>query len=395
MGKEHWALVSLLLNLLQSALKFAGGLMTGSLSLIGEALHSLSDATASVIAYLSIKFSEKKHERFPYGLYKLENIGAIVIAFFLVIAAYEIAHRALTGRVEIDREALPVGIGVVVFSLISSLTLSFLERRAGKRLNSPTLIADSYHTLTDAFGSFLVLLSLSAAYLGYNYDRYFALAVVALILYTAFGLMKEQVGAILDISADEETVERIRGIILSFPEVESIKRLLVRSAGGKLFIDAEILLRPGSFMRSHAVADEIERRIAREIDNVEMVFIHYEPAREEKLRIAVFSGNGEALCRNFSNVKKMFLFEEKSGKPKVKDVEVRSEEDVAKLLVREGVDIVICGHHPESSRAKWILHKNGVFVWETDKENIYEALSEVSRLKLDGSDKEGSHERNE
>ncbi len=389
MKKEHWALVSLSLNLLQSALKFLGGFLTGSLSLMGEALHSLSDATASVIAYLSIKFSEKKHERFPYGLYKLENIGAIVIAFFLIVASYEIGHRALTSNISLDREALPIGIGIVLFSLVSSLTLSFLERRAGKRLNSPTLIADSYHTLTDAFGSALVLISLSTAYLGYNYDRYFALGVVALILYTALGLLKEQVGAILDISADEETVERIRRIILSFPEVESIKRLLVRSAGGKLFVDAELLLRPGSFMKSHAVADEIERRIARENENVEMVFIHYEPAREEKLRIAVFSSDGDTLCKNFKNVSKMYIFEERSGKPQVREVRVDSEEDVAKLLVREGVDIVICGHHPESARAKWILHKNGIFVWETDRENIYEALSEVSKLKLDGSQKEG------
>ncbi len=387
MRKEHWALVSLSLNLIQSALKLIGGLLAGSLSLLGESVHSLSDAAASVIAYLSIKFSEKKHRKFPYGLYKLENIGAIVIAFFLMLTAYEIGHRALSGEVVIDREHLWVGIGVTVFSLVSSLTLSFLERRAGKRLGSPTLIADSYHTLTDAFGSSLVLISLSAAYFGYNYDRYFALGVVALILYTAINLLREQVGAILDISADEETVERIRRIILSFPEVESIKRLLVRSAGGKLFIDAEILLRPGSFMRSHAVADEIERRIGSEVENVEMVFIHYEPAREERLRVALFSGDGSTLCRDFKNVKKMYVFEEKRGEPEVTEVDLSSEEEVAKLLVRKGIDIVVCGHHPHSSKAKWILHKNGIFVWETDKENIYEALSEVSKLKLDGSKK--------
>ena len=388
MRKEHWALVSLFLNLLQSTLKFVAGFLTGSLSLLGEAVHSLSDASASVIAYLSIKFSEKKHKKFPYGLYKLENIGAIVIAFFLILAGYEIGHRAVSAPVRIEREHLPIGIGVVVFSLTSSLILSFLERRAGKRLNSPTLIADSYHTLTDAFGSSLVLISLSASYFGYNYDRYFALGVVGLILYTALGLLREQVGIILDISADEETVERIRDVILSFPEVESIKRLLVRSAGGKLFIDAEILLRPGSFIRSHAIADAIERRIVDEIDDVEMVFIHYEPAKEGKLRIAIFSRDGETLCRDFSKVNRMYVFEEGGGSPKVREVRAGSEEEVARLLVREGVDIVICGHHPKSSRAKWILHKSGIFVWETDKENIYEALSEVSRLRLDSSRKE-------
>ncbi len=381
MGKEGWALVSFLLNIVQAGLKFIGGLVTGSLSLMGEAVHSLSDAVASFIAYLSIKFSEKKHRRFPYGLYKLENIGAIVIAFFLILASYEIAHRALSRQVEIDREALPFGIAVVLFSLFSSLSLSFLERRAGKRLNSPTLVADSYHTLTDALGSFLVLVSLGAVYMGYDYDRYFALAVAGLILYTALRLLKEQIGAILDISADEETVEKIRGIIESFPQVEEIKRLLVRSAGGKLFVDAEIVLKPGSFVRSHAIADQIERKISKEVPNVEMAFIHYEPSREEKLRIAVLADERDRVCRDFGSVDKVFLFEEKSGKPAVRKVELE-EEDLAKLLIRENVDIVLCGHHPESARTKWILHKNGVFVWETDTDNIYEALSEIYRLKL-------------
>ncbi len=382
MKKEHWALVSLTLNLIQSGLKFLGGVLTGSLSLIGESIHSLSDSAASLIAFISIKLSQRTSHRFPYGLHKLENIGAIVIAFFLIIAAFEIGKRALREPVVIEREALPVGIAVVVFSLVSSLTLSFLERRAGKRLNSPTLIADSYHTLTDAFGSFLVLVSLSATYFGYQYDRYFAIAVAGLILYTAFGLLKEELGAILDISADEETVEKIREIILSFPEVKEIRRLLVRSAGGKLFIDAVITLRQGSFIKSHRIADEIERRIAKEVDNVEMVFIHYEPAGEQTLRVALFSSDGDVLCRNFTNVSKMYIFEEKSGNPRIVEVQAKSEEDVAKLLAREDVDIVICGHHPESSLAKWILHRNGIFVWETDRENIYEALAEVSRLKL-------------
>ena len=387
MKKHHWALVSLLLNLTQAGLKFLGGVLTGSLSLVGEALHSLSDSMASVIAYLSIKFSEKKHQRFPYGLYKLENIGAIVISVFLILSAFEIGKRALTREVIIKEEYLWIGLGVVLFSLISSLTLSFLERRAGKKLGSPTLVADSYHTLTDAFGSTLVLVSLSAVYFGYNYDRYFALAVVGIILYTAFGLLKNQIGEILDISADEETVERIRNIILSFREVQEIKRLLVRSAGGKLFVDAEILLKPGSFMRSHSIADAIEEKITREIESVEMVFIHYEPANGSRLRVAVFSSEDDSLCRDFRNVKKMYIFEEGKGRPRVEEVQVSSEEDVARILVREGIDIVICGHHPDSSRAKWILHRNGVFVWETDNSNIYEALAEISKLRLDGSDK--------
>jgi cation diffusion facilitator family transporter len=382
MKKHHWALLSLILNLLQAFLKFLGGVLTGSLSLVGEAVHSLSDSAASLIAYLSIRFSELKHERFPYGLYKLENIGALVIGLFLILTAYEIVHRAVGGEVVLNREFLPVGIAVAVFSLISYLILSFLERRAGKRLGSPTLVADSYHTLTDALGSSVVLVSLAMAWAGYNYDRYFALLVAGLILYTALGLVKDQIGAILDVSADRKTVERIRSVILSFPEVEGIKRLLVRSAGGRIFVDAVIVLRRGSFMRSHAVADAVERRIYEEVPEVEMAFIHYEPAREERLRIGLFSSDGDTLCRDFRGARRLYIFEELKGKPEVVNVENLSEEELARVLVRRGVDIVVCGHHPESSSAKWILHRSGIFVWETEKENIYEALSEISKQKL-------------
>ncbi|HID04440.1 MAG TPA: cation diffusion facilitator family transporter [Aigarchaeota archaeon] len=380
MNKEGWALLSLTLNISQSLLKFVAGWLTGSLSLMGEAMHSLSDAAASAIAYASVKLSEKKHRRFPYGLYKLENIGAIVIAFFLIITAYEIVQRALTGDVPIDREYLWLGIGVVVFSLVSSSVLSFFERRAGKRLKSPTLIADSYHTLTDALGSSLVLVSLLSLYMGYNYDRYFAFGVAGLIVHTAFRLLKEEVGAILDISADEETVKRIREIILSFPEVEAVRRLLVRSAGGKLFIDVIVLVRSGNFIKSHAIADRIEKKIFEELGNVETAFIHYEPSGEEKLRIGILLC-GDEVCRSFGDAEKVLVFEE-GGEPRVFVRAEKSEEQLAKLLVHMGVDIVICGHHPSSAQAKWLLHQNGVFIWETMKKNIYEALSEVSGMKL-------------
>jgi len=381
MKKHHWALLSLGLNVFQALIKFLGGLLTGSLSLIGDAIHSLSDATASLIAFLSIKFSEIKNERFPYGLYKLENIGAIVIAFFLLLTAWEIIHRALKGEIKINFENLPIGIGVTALSLLLSLTLSFLERRAGKRLNSPTLIADSYHTLTDAFGSFLVLVSLSSYYFGFNVERYAAIAIALLIAYTAFELLREQIGAILDISADKETVEKIKGIILSFPEVSEVKRLLVRNAGGKVFIDAVITINTDDFIKSHAIADEIERKIMEEVPNVDMVFIHYEPCCVKKrTNVAVLARDG-VVARSFRDVDRIIIFKENEGNPEVIEVKGMDEECIAKELSRRNVDIVISGYHPTSNKAKWILHRNNVFVWETEKENPYEALSEVSQIK--------------
>ncbi|MEJ5338070.1 MAG: cation diffusion facilitator family transporter [Aquificaceae bacterium] len=388
MKKHHWALISLTVNLLQAFLKLVAGLFTGSLSLIGEAVHSLSDSFASVVAFVTIKLSDKKTSKFPYGLYRLENIGSIVIAFFLLLTAYEMIRRAIGKEVVVREEYLGFGLGVVVFSLFSSLALSVLERRAGKRLNSPTLIADSYHTLTDAFGSSLVLMSFLGVYMGYQLDRYFALGVALLISYTAFNILWREVSVLLDVSVDERTLDRIRHVLLSFPEVKEIKGLFVRSSGGRLFADLVLVLEGRDFIRMHQLVDHIEERLKEEIKELDMVFIHYEPTDGEDLRIGVLVDEGGSISQKFEKAKELLIF---GGSPE-RIRELPEDEKVLSELIRsKGLLVVVCGHHPESSTAKGILSQGGVFVWETDEKNPYKALKEVvyNLCNVQNPDKEG------
>ena len=374
MKKHHWALISLSVNLFQALLKFIAGVLTGSLSMVGEAVHSLSDSFASVVAFITIKFSDKKTKRFPYGLYKLENIGSIVIAFFLLLTAYEMIRRAISREVVVKEEYLGFGLGVVVFSLLSSLTLSFLERRAGKRLNSPTLIADSYHTLTDAFGSSLVLMSLLGVYMGYQLDRYFAFGVALLISYTAFSILWKEVSVLLDVSADEKTLDKIRQVLLSFPEVREIKGLFVRGSGGKLFADLVLALEGRDFIRMHQLVDLIEQRLKEEIKELDMVFIHYEPMNGEDLRVGVLVDERGNISQKFERAKELLIFG--SSPERIRDLP-KDEAGISGLICDKGLLLVICGHHPESSKAKGILSQGGVFVWETEEKNPYKALKEV------------------
>ncbi|MFN3869890.1 MAG: cation diffusion facilitator family transporter [Aquificaceae bacterium] len=373
MKKHHWALVSLSINLLQAFLKFVGGLLTGSLSMVGEAVHSLSDSFASVVAFIIIKLSDKRVKKFPYGLYRLENLGSIIIAFFLLLAAYEIGKRAFSKEVIIKEEYLGIGLAVVIFSLFSSLSLSFLERRAGKKLNSPTLIADSYHTLTDAFGSSLVLLSFISAYMGYQLDRYFALGVALLISYTAFHILWREVSVLLDVSADEKTLQKIREVLLSFPEVREIKGLFVRASGGKLFADVVLALEGRDFIRIHQLVDQIEERLKEEINNLDMVFIHYEPVDGGGIRVGVLLNEKGEVSERFEASKELLIFG-----PSPERLYIPEGEAALSELVREkGLSVVVCGHHPISSIAKGILSQANVFVWETEEKNPYKALKEV------------------
>ncbi len=393
MKKEHWALLSLAVNLLQSFLKLVAGIFTGSLSLIGEAFHSFADSFVSLLAFFAILFSEKKSKRFPYGLYKLENLGAILIGVVLLLVAYEVFSRALSFQVSVREEYLGLGLGVVVFSLLSSLSLSFLERRAGKRLNSPALVADSYHTLTDALGSSLVLMSLLSVYMGYQLDAYFAMGVSALIAYTALSILKRELSVLLDVSVDAKTLEEVRSIILSFEEVKGIKHLFMRSSGGKLFADITLTLDCKSFIRAHEVVDSVEMALKEAFHNMEMVFIHYEPD-DCSTKIAVLVDEVDEVASKFSTAKKAIIFQE-GEKAKVLSLENMEEREISESLSQEGVKVVVSGHHPESPYAKAVLSKEGVFVWETHETNPYKALSEIAyNLKdVKAPDKEGQGHR--
>jgi cation diffusion facilitator family transporter len=376
MSKEHWALIALLVNLLQSLAKFVGGVLSGSLSLIGEAVHSLSDSFASVITYISIKFSTKRNERFPYGLYKLENLASVVISFFLFLASYEIIKRAFSQRVEIKEEFWGIGAGVVVFSLFSSLSLSMLERWAGKRYNSPALIADSYHTLTDAFGSSLVLLSFLSAKLGYQLDRYFAMAVSLLILWTAISILKREFAVLLDVSADEKTLERIRQTILDFENIKEIKHLYVRSSGGRLFADITVAIEGWNFHHIHQTVDALEERLKREIPGLEMAFIHYEPVGGIKPRVGVLLDEEQKVSSHFERTKYLAIFSD--GKRELLKEISGGEREISQILAESGVNIVVCGWHPEDQTARLNMSRVGIFVWETEEKNPYIALSHIA-----------------
>jgi cation diffusion facilitator family transporter len=377
MSKEHWALIALLVNLLQSLAKFVGGVLSGSLSLIGEALHSLSDSFASVITYISIKFSTKRNERFPYGLYKLENLASVVISLFLFLASYEIIKRAFSQRVEIKEEFWGIGAGIVVFSLFSSLSLFILERWAGKRYNSPALIADSYHTLTDAFGSFLVLLSFLSAKLGYQLDRYFAMAVSLSILWTAISILKREFAVLLDVSADEKTLERIKQIILDFENIKEIKHLYVRSSGGRFFADITVAIEGWNFHHIHQTVDALEERLKREIPGLEMVFIHYEPVGGIKPRVGVLLDEEQKISSNFENTKYLAIFSD--GKRELLKEISGGEREISQILAENGVNIVVCGWHPEDQTARLNMSRAGIFVWETEEKNPYIALSQIAK----------------
>ncbi|WP_457639391.1 cation diffusion facilitator family transporter [Persephonella sp.] len=377
--KERWALGSLLLNSVLTVLKFVFALITGSLALMAEAIHSLSDLVASVISLISVKLAAKKSSEYPYGLYKLENIASVVISLFLFFAAYEILKEAFFSKEERVIQHTELAIGVMVVAMIATFIYSRLELKAAKRLNSPALMADAQHIWADFLSSLIVIVGLAGTYFGYNLDKYAAAVVALFVFYSGWEIFSSGMKVLLDVSLEKEELEKIKKIIYSHPAVVDIKHIRGRVAGSFKFLDIELLLHNFSLRETHRIVDEIERKIKEEVPNIDSVFIHYEPVRQEGLRIAFLVDENKNI-KGFKDAVQIITVDlSENGNIQVNaplDVEP-DEKEIGDILSKINIDIVVASIHPEEFEVRWKLTKAGVMVWETEKETFDEALKEI------------------
>ncbi len=377
--KERWALGSLVLNLSLTILKFVFALFTGSLALMAEAIHSFSDLSASVISFISVKLSARKSKEFPYGLYKVENIAAIIIAIFLFFAAFEIVKEALFSKEEIQVKYPEIAILVMVIAMVSTFIYSRLEIKAAKRLNSPVLLSDAEHIWADFLSSAVVVIGLIGVYMGYNIDKYAAVVVAIFIVKSGWEILSSGIKVLLDVSLSEEEIKKIEEIVYRHPSVVRIKNMRGREAGSYKFLELELLLHNYSLRETHKIVDEIAEQIKKEIPNIDSIYIHYEPVRQEGLRVAFLVDQNKKI-KDFSSATKIITVDISRNL----DVHINppldtkpDEEYTGSIVSKIDVDIVVSKNHPMSFDTRWELARAGVMVWETERESFDEALDEI------------------
>ena len=377
--KERWALGSLILNSTLTVLKFVFALVTGSLALMAEAIHSFSDLVASIVSLVSVKLAARKTSEYPYGLYKLENIASVVISFFLFFAAYEIIKEAFFSKNEHAIKHTELAIGVMFIAMMATLIYSRLELKAAKRLNSPALLADAQHIWADFLSSMIVIVGLVGTYFGYNLDKYAAAIVALFVFYSGWEIFSSGLKVLLDVSLEKEEMEKIKKIIYSHPAVVDIKHIRGRVAGSFKFLDIELLLHNFSLRETHRIVDEIEKKIKQEVPNVDSVFIHYEPVRQEGLRVAFLLDDKNFVADFKSSIKIITVDLADNGNIQINTpLEVESnEKEIGDILSKINIDIVVSSFHPEEFEIRWKLARAGVMVWETEKKSFDDALKEI------------------
>jgi cation diffusion facilitator family transporter len=278
--KKRVALISVFAAIFLTGSKTIIGILTGSLGILSEALHSGLDLVAAVITYFSVRVSDRPADAdHHYGHGKIENFSALIETLLLLLTCtwiiYEAIHRLLTGKVHIDITYWSYI--VVVTSIIIDYTRSRALKKVARKHNSQALEADALHFSTDIWSSAVVLLGLICASFGiFSADAIAALTVAGIVIYVSYQLGRKSIDVLLD-KAPTDQVRIIEAIIKEVPQVSTFHDLKIRNSGADVLIELSIHVDPSlSIEEAHRISDEIENRILGKIPRC-LVHIHEEP----------------------------------------------------------------------------------------------------------------------
>ncbi|MFZ4523207.1 MAG: cation diffusion facilitator family transporter [Bacteroidales bacterium] len=279
--KIRAARLSIFSNTLLIILKLTVGFISGSVSIISEAIHSFMDLLASIVAFFSVRISDTPaDERHPYGHGKFENISGVVEALLIFVAAFWIIFEAVKKILHpADVEKIGLGFAVMLVSAVVNFFVSGKLYKVAHETGSVALEADALHLKTDVYTSGGVAIGLLLMWATgiHLVDPIVAILVALLILKESFELLKKAYAPLLDLALPAEDVTRISEIIQHRCKGEmSFHDLRTRKAGNYKYIDFHLNLDPDKTVReAHEICDLIEEDIKRSFEQAE-VTIHVE-----------------------------------------------------------------------------------------------------------------------
>ena len=280
-AKVNVARLSILSNTLLILMKLAAGILSGSVSIISEAIHSSMDLVAAIIAFFSVSVSDNPPDsRHPYGHGKIENISGVIEALLIFLAALWIIFEAVTkligGTFELD--SIAIGSAVMVVSAIVNTIVARRLYKVARETNSVALEADALHLKTDVFTSLGVAVGLGLIMLtGINwFDPVVAILVALFIIRESYHLMKKAFTPLLDTAWEENEISALEHTLNDL-EV-NYHDLRTRVAGNYRFVDLHIQIpQDESVGHAHEYCDKIENELTSKYGNL-TVTIHVEPS---------------------------------------------------------------------------------------------------------------------
>ncbi len=380
--------------------KIIFGYLTSSIALLADGFHSLSDVIIVFIAFIVVSMLAKKpSERFPYGYYKLEDLGTLIISLIFIFIAYNLGYEAVTRilRGTIIKTRADTAFVVAILSAIISFIVSRIQEKLAVRYDLTSLRLNAKEMRYDAIASTLVGFSIVLTpILLLPLEELVTIIISFLILRIAVIGIKNSILNLLDAWSHPEILANIRKIVSSFSEVKKVKSIRIRKAGPLIFGDIIIGVSPElSIDETHEIMNSIESKLRKEIPSLSDIVIHAEPVEKREMIVCVSvekTSNDElVISDHFGKAPLIAIFAVNRSEKSFKLISTMENKFIktpkhsgiklARALSGKGIDAVIIRNIGEA--AFLALKAFMMSVYRTESRKIESALNDLINGKLE------------
>ena len=272
------------LNILLFAGKLTAGLLSGSISIIADAVNNLSDAGSSIITLFGFKMAASKPDSdHPYGHGRMEYISGLLVSILILFMAYELIKSSINKIIHPEPIVTTwITVAILVVSILTKFYMFFYQRSISRKIASAALKATSTDSISDTVATTVVLLSaLAGMFFDINIDGYCGILVGLFIVYSGIQAIRETISPLLGQAPDPELVEQIRDMMLAEDAILGIHDLMIHDYGPSrvmVSLHAEVSA-SSDFLEMHDIIDNLERNIRQELGC--FATIHMDPVLDK------------------------------------------------------------------------------------------------------------------
>lgn len=273
--------LALVVNFALFVIKIVVGVLEGSVALVADGIHSLSDMATDFGVILGVRLGSRKPDQsHPYGHGRAETFAALFISLCLLgVGAGMIyyAGRGIAGHEAVKPRFMVLAVAVV--SIVVKEWLFQITKSVAVKYHSAALYANAWHHRSDALSSVAVAIGFVVLKFGYAYgDHLAAIAVGITIVVVAMQILSQCFGEFTERAVDSETIEHIKAIINSNPQIRHWHKLRTRAIAREVFLDLHILVDAGlSVVDAHNIAEKLEQTLHDQLSRPVNITIHIEP----------------------------------------------------------------------------------------------------------------------
>jgi cation diffusion facilitator family transporter len=283
---ERVTILSIIVTTLLGAVEVLISSVFGMVAFLAAGIDALFDTLTSVAVLAGLRVSKRPADKgHPYGHMQAETLVSVFLAGALVFASLRIEFLALDKIYSHTQiEVTPTLFLVAVLAIIIFSNLARYKIKAGRLTHNTSVVADGYHTLSDAFSSVAVLVGLALIKMGYAWmDTLAALVIAVIILRWGFVIGHNAINVLMGASPGAKFMSEVKEVCMEIPGVRGCHKCRARRVGSRIHADLHVQVDPKlSVEESHRVATKVERNLKAKMPDLASVVVHIEPVGERK-----------------------------------------------------------------------------------------------------------------